>query len=50
MVVFICDVCTDTIEVTENIHVFAQCWAVAKEDGWRIKDGEHLCPSCADLS
>jgi hypothetical protein len=50
MVVFICDVCDDSIEITDNVHVFAECWALARDDGWTIKRGEHLCPNCADLN
>lgn len=50
VLVFICDVCDDSIEITESVDVFSECWAVARDEGWKIKRGEHLCPGCAELS
>jgi predicted RNA-binding Zn-ribbon protein involved in translation (DUF1610 family) len=49
VLVFVCDACGDDIEITENVHVFSECWAVASAEGWKIKRGEHLCPDCAEL-
>lgn len=53
LLVFICDACSETFEVTdrdEDLGDYNACWRLAKDDGWRFKSGEHLCPECADLS
>jgi hypothetical protein len=48
--VFLCDACDEVFEVTENLDNFAVCWRAAKEEGWRIYRGDHLCPECAKLA
>lgn len=48
--VFHCDACDEFFEVTEDLDDFHACWRKAKEEGWRIYKGEHLCPGCAELA
>lgn len=47
--VFVCDICGDSIEVTEDLDNYKECWGHAKHDGWRFIAGEHYCPDCAGL-
>ena len=56
LLVFQCDVCFDTFELSKDEHDiedFRSCWAVMREDGWtlgsRTSAGgtEHLCPDCS---
>ena len=48
---FQCDVCFDTHDFSkaegDDVRNYPACWSVLHEDGWRIQDGEHLCPDCA---
>jgi len=49
LLVFCCDACDETIEVTEDLDDFRKCWGHAKEEGWVMKSNEHYCPGCAEL-
>lgn len=52
VLVFVCDVCGDTIEIVRpgGTHDFRECWQEAREEGWRINHGEHYCGSCTALT
>lgn len=45
---FTCDSCADAFEPDAPTTSFNEAWAEAKEEGWRFRDGEHHCPSCAE--
>jgi hypothetical protein len=47
--VFVCDVCGETVEITEDLDNHKECWSHAREQGWEIKSGEHYCSDCAGL-
>jgi hypothetical protein len=49
MLVFCCDACPETIEITEDLSDYNKCWGHAKEEGWRMHNSEHFCPECAEL-
>lgn len=51
VLVFQCDVCFDTHEFSkaegDDVRDYRACWSVLHEDGWIMKDSEHLCTDCA---
>lgn len=52
LIVFVCNVCGDTIDVTSDdadLSEFREVWDFAKSAGWRLKRGEHYCSGCAKL-
>lgn len=52
MLTFVCDCCGETFEIFRRdgtLHNFKECWEEAREEGWRIRDGEHHCGDCAGL-
>jgi hypothetical protein len=49
MLVFCCDACEETFEVTENLTDFRKCWNEAHDAGWKMHEGDHLCPDCAEM-
>lgn len=47
---FQCDVCFDTHDFSkaegDDVSNYRECWQVLHDDGWRMKDSDHLCPDC----
>lgn len=51
MLVFQCDGCYDerrefSKAEGDDVSSFPACWAVMREEGWGLNNGEHLCPDC----
>jgi hypothetical protein len=66
LLVFQCDVCFDTFELSKadgaDVQDFRSCWAVMHEEGWTLNNNggrqaralaystEHLCPDCSQTA
>ncbi len=62
LLVFQCDACFDTFELSKDEHDiqdFRSCWAIMREEGWTMRSSaakggqalggntEHLCADCS---
>lgn len=54
VLIFQCDACYDTHEFSkaegDDVGNYQECWRVLHDDGWRMKNGDHLCTDCAKIA
>lgn len=54
LLVFQCDVCFDTFELSKadgaDVQDFRSCWGLLHEDGWTMSGTEHLCADCSQTA